>query len=151
MLAGKGLMLATTTLLATSTSLGEEMTIALSLLFGGIVGFSLGLTGGGGSIFAVPLLVYGLGVPTKESMGISLAAVGATAAVGMIQRLRAGEVEVKTGVLFSVAGMLGAPVGTWLRERTPDVLLLGMFSGVMLLVAARMWLKATKTGAESAR
>ena len=86
--------------------------MALSLVFGSIVGFALGLTGGGGSIFAVPLLVYGLGVPAKEAMGISLAAVGATALFGMIHRLRAGEVEVGHGVLFAVAGMVGAPVGT---------------------------------------
>ena len=44
----------------------------LSLIFGALVGFSLGLTGGGGAIFAVPLLVYGLGVPPREAVGISL-------------------------------------------------------------------------------
>ena len=54
------------------------MSWLLTLLSGGIVGFSLGLTGGGGAIFAVPLLVYGLGVAPREAVGISLAAVGVT-------------------------------------------------------------------------
>ena len=45
----------------------------LSLLFGAIVGLSLGLTGGGGAIFAVPMLVYGLGMGTREAVGVSLA------------------------------------------------------------------------------
>ena len=56
--------------------------IWLSLIFGSVVGLSLGLTGGGGAIFAVPLLVYGLSVGPREAVGISLAAVGATSAVG---------------------------------------------------------------------
>lgn len=124
-------------------------TVALSLGFGLVVGFSLGLTGGGGSIFAVPLLVYGLGIPAGEAMGISLAAVGATALFGMVHRLRAGEVELMTGLLFSIAGMLGAPFGTWVRGAVPETTLLGLFSVLMLLVAGRMWLKAGRSGAEA--
>ena len=123
--------------------------VALSLASGLLVGFSLGLTGGGGSIFAVPLLVYGLGVPAQQAIGISLAAVGATALWGAIQRLRAGEVELKTALLFSAAGMLGAPAGTWLRGQMPETLLLVLFAGLMILVAARMWLKSQRTSAES--
>jgi uncharacterized membrane protein YfcA len=111
---------------------------ALSLLFGAVVGFSLGLTGGGGSIFAVPLLMYGLGMPSKEAMGVSLAAVGATALLGMLPRLRSGEVELTTGLLFAAAGMLGTPFGTYLRSVMPEPLLLGLFVAVMLVVAARM-------------
>ena len=89
----------------------------LPILFGAAVGFSLGLTGGGGSIFAVPLLVYGLSVPPREAVGISLATVGATALIGCVQRLRAREVEVGVGLLFAVAGMVGAPAGSALPPR----------------------------------
>ena len=128
---------------------GGGVLLALSLCFGAIVGFSLGLTGGGGSIFAVPLLVYGLHVPPKEAMGVSLAAVGATALFGMLLRLRSGDVEVKTGLVFSLAGMLGAPAGAWIRQQISPTLLLALYSGVMLLVAARMWLKATRVVAET--
>ena len=60
-------------------------TVILSLGFGLVIGLALGLTGGGGSIFAVPLLVYAMSVPPHEAVGISLAAVGTTAAWGVIQ------------------------------------------------------------------
>ena len=66
----------------------------LAVLFGMIVGFSLGLTGGGGAIFAVPLLVYGLAIAQSEAVGISLASVGAMSAVGLLGRWRAGQIEV---------------------------------------------------------
>lgn len=130
---------------ATDSSLVMGMklaTVALSVASGMVVGLSLGLTGGGGSIFAVPLLVYGLDVPPREAVGISLAAVGATALVGALRRLSRGEVEVRTGLVFAAAGMLGAPVGSWLGGLVPDSLLLGLFAALMVLVAARMWVRA---------
>ena len=96
----------------------------LSLLFGAVVGLSLGLTGGGGAIFAVPLLVYGLGVPAREAVAISLAAVGATSFVGFLHRWKLGEVELRTGLLFAIAGMVGAPVGTWIAGFLPEAVLL---------------------------
>lgn len=119
------------------------MLLALSVLFGVLVGFALGLTGGGGSIFAVPLLVYGLAVTPREAVGVSLAAVGATSLVGSIERLRAGEVELGIGLLFALAGMLGAPVGTWVNVYLPEWLLLALFAGLMMIVAARLWVNAT--------
>ena len=56
----------------------------LALLFGCGVGFALGLTGGGGGVFAVPLLVYGLSVAPREAVGISLSSVGGTAITGAV-------------------------------------------------------------------
>ena len=122
--------------------------VALSLFYGLIVGFSLGL-GGGGSIFAVPLLVYGLGVRTREAIGVSLAAVGATALVGGLRRLARGEVEVRTGLLFAAAGMLGAPAGSWLGSRLPEGVLLGLFAALMVAVAVRMWVQASRRPEET--
>lgn len=119
------------------------MSDILPLLFGAIVGFSLGLTGGGGSIFAVPLLVYGLQVAPREAIGISLASVGATALVGAVERWRAGQVEVRPGAIFAAAGMFGAPLGAWLSGFLSEALLLVLFAALMLLVAGRMWRKAT--------
>ena len=115
------------------------MLFALSILFGGLVGFALGLTGGGGSLLAVPLLVYGLAVPPREAFGISLAAVGATALIGLIPRVAAHQVEIGTGTLFAVAGMVGAPVGTWLASMIPGDVLLALFAVLILIVAWRMW------------
>ena len=116
----------------------------LSLLFGLIVGFALGLTGGGGSIFAVPLLVYGLGVPAREAVVISLAAVGATALGGGLARLRTGEAELRTAVIFGLSGIIGAPLGAWLNPRLPETALLAGFALLMLVVATRMWQQASR-------
>lgn len=136
-------------LFADSTVPGGGMQAALGLAFGAVVGFSLGLTGGGGSIFAVPLLVYGLGVRTREAIGVSLAAVGATALVGGLRRLASGEVEVRTGLVFAAAGMLGAPAGSWLGGRVPEGVLLALFAVLMLLVAVRMWVQASRRPEET--
>ena len=114
----------------------------LSLIFGVIVGLSLGLTGGGGAIFAVPMLVYGLGMATREAVGISLAAVGVTSLVGFLGRWRSRQIEIRTGLLFAVAGMVGAPIGSWLAGLIPEPLLLTLFAILMLIVAYRMWIKA---------
>lgn len=121
--------------------------IVLSLIYGAIVGFSLGLTGGGGAIFAVPLLIYGLGLPAREAVGVSLLTVGATALMGLIQRTWRGMVEFPTGLLFAVAGMVGAPGGAWLSRQMPEWLLLTLFAGLMVTVAVRMWAKAADSAA----
>ena len=119
------------------------MDILLTLLLGTLVGFSLGLTGGGGAIFAVPLLVFVLGVPAREAVGISLLTLGSTALVGFIQRALRGMVEFPTGFLFAVAGMIGAPIGSKLADLIPETILLISFAFLMLLIAVRMWIKAT--------
>ena len=113
----------------------------LAVLFGCAVGFALGLTGGGGGVFAVPLLVYGLAVAPREAVGISLASVGGTALAGVVPRLWRGEVELRTGLLFAVAGMFGAPIGSYLSTLISETVLLVMFGCLMLVVAWRMWAK----------
>lgn len=116
----------------------------LSLIFGAVVGLSLGLTGGGGAIFAVPLLVYGLQVPAKDAVLISLIAVGTTSFVGFLHRWKLKQVDFKSGFIFAGAGMLGAPIGAWLATLLPDVALMIMFAFLMLFVAFRMWQQANK-------
>ena len=115
----------------------------LSLLFGFAIGLALGLTGGGGSVFAVPLLVYGLGTPLHEAVVISLAAVGATALGGGLARLPDGQAEPRTAVMFGLFGIVGAPLGAWLHPRFPEAVLLAGFALLMLIVAARMWRQAS--------
>jgi uncharacterized membrane protein YfcA len=109
-----------------------------------MVGLSLGLTGGGGAIFAVPLLVYALGVPAREAVGISLAAVGATSFVGFLSRFRQGQVELRTGLVFAIAGMLGAPLGTEIAGWIPEPVLMTLFGGLMAVVAVRLWQTASR-------
>lgn len=115
----------------------------LSLTFGAVVGLSLGLTGGGGAIFAVPLLVYGQQVPTREAVGISLAAVGITSLIGFINRWRQAQVEIRTGIMFAMAGMVGAPLGTWISRFMPEYALLLSLALLMVVVAFRMWQQAS--------
>ena len=112
---------------------------AATLAAGAIVGLSLGLTGGGGAIFAVPLLVYWIGVDPRTAVSISLVTVAATALVGAIERWWYGQVELRTGLLFATAGMLTAPAGGWLGDRLPPQALLAAFAVLMLVIAGRMW------------
>jgi uncharacterized membrane protein YfcA len=116
----------------------------LSLILGTIVGFSLGLTGGGGAIFAVPLLVYGAAVDPRQAVGVSLITVAGTALVGFVQRMRAGQVEFPVGLLFAVAGMLTTPLGVWLSRQLPEALLLVTFGLLMLVIAVWIWIKAQR-------
>lgn len=107
--------------------------------FGLLVGASLGLTGGGGSIFAVPLLLYGLSVPVGTAMGLSLATVGVTAGFGAWLRYLRGEVEARAGFLFAAGGMMTAPLGTTLGRHIPSAFLLSAFALLMGYVGLRMW------------
>lgn len=116
----------------------------LSLLFGVLIGFALGLTGGGGSVFAVPLLVYGLDISAHQAVVISLVAVGATALGGGLARWRDGQAELRTALIFGLSGIIGAPLGAWLNPRLPATALLAGFALLMLAVAARMWRQAQR-------
>lgn len=117
----------------------------LSVVFGGIVGLSLGLTGGGGAVFAVPMLVYGLDRPAREAVVVSLVAVGATSLIGFLQKWHRGEAELRTGALFALAGMVGSPCGAWLAGQLPESMLMLLFSILMVSIAVVMWGRARRT------
>jgi hypothetical protein len=110
------------------------------LIFGALAGFALGLTGGGGAVLAVPLLVYGLAVDAPQAVAISLMAVGGAAIAGFVNRLRRGEVDLRAGSFFALGGVVTAPVGAWLGERMPETLLLSLFGILIAGVAVRMWI-----------
>jgi uncharacterized protein len=90
--------------------------VARALAFGGLIGFSLGALGAGGSILTVPILVYAMGVPVQGATGTSLAIVGLNAATGAVDYLRRGRSLPKTGLAFGVSGILGAFAGVWLNH-----------------------------------
>lgn len=121
----------------------------LSILFGGVVGLSLGLTGGGGAIFAVPMLAYGLGLPAREAVTISLVSVGFTSLIGFLGKWKKGEAEIRTGLLFAAAGMVGAPLGSWVAARIPEAILMLMFAGLMLAIAWKMWRQGRRSQLQS--
>ena len=112
--------------------------IALTIVLAVLVGMSLGLLGGGGSILAVPLLVYVAGMDAKEAIATSLLVVGTTALVAVVPHARAGRVRWRTGLLFGVAGMTGAYAGGRVAEFIPGTVLLVAFSLMMLATAVAM-------------
>jgi uncharacterized membrane protein YfcA len=120
--------------------------ILSSLLMGSLVGLSLGLTGGGGAVLAVPMLVFGFQLPPDQAVLISLIAVGTTSIVGFLNRFRVGQVEVPTGLLFAVAGALGAPLGNWVSRQLPPLVLMIGFALLTLVVALRMLRQSTGQG-----
>jgi uncharacterized membrane protein YfcA len=106
---------------------------------GSLVGFSLGLVGGGGSILAVPLLVYLVGVPgTHMAIGTSAVAVAANAAIGLAGHARRGNVRWPCAVVFSAAGIVGAFAGSALGRSVDGQALLAAFAVLMLGIAALM-------------
>lgn len=105
---------------------------------GFLVGLSLGALGGGGSILAVPVLVYAAGQDPKAATATSLLLVGTAALVGMGDHWRAGRVRVATGLVFGLTGIGGSLAGSAAnRHVDPDLLLLA-FSGLVCLAAWRM-------------
>lgn len=113
-------------------------TLALSLGLAVLIGVSLGLLGGGGSILAVPLLVYVADLPTREAIATSLLVVGATSAVGVLPHARAHRVRWRTGLVFGLAGMTGAYAGGRLAGYLPAAVLLTGFAIMMLATAVAM-------------
>lgn len=112
--------------------------IPLAIALAVLVGLSLGLLGGGGSILTVPLLVYVAGVEAKVAIATSLLVVGVTSAVGALSHARAGRVQWRTGLLFGGAGMVGAYVGGRLAQLIAGEILLLAFALMMVATAIAM-------------
>ncbi|MCZ7527499.1 MAG: sulfite exporter TauE/SafE family protein [Acidimicrobiia bacterium] len=105
---------------------------------GFLIGVSLGALGGGGSILAVPALVYVAGQSAQEATATSLLVVGLVSLGGLVPHWRAGRVRAGAGLVFGLAGVAGSLLGSALNESAdPDALLLA-FSGLMLVAAAAM-------------
>lgn len=103
-----------------------------------LIGVILGALGGGGSVLAVPVLVYAAGQDAKAATTTSLILVGIAALVGVGSHLRAGRVRVRTAAAFGLFGVGGSLIGTHLnRQVDPDLLLLG-FGAVLFVAAWRM-------------
>ncbi|MGX7829599.1 sulfite exporter TauE/SafE family protein [Actinokineospora sp. 24-640] len=110
------------------------LTVALAV----VVGITLGLLGGGGSILMVPLLVYVAGMGTKEAIAASLVVVGVTSAISVVGHARQGRVRWRTGLLFGVAGMAGAFAGGLVGGHLPGPVLMGVFAAMMIATAVAM-------------
>lgn len=114
------------------------LTLALVLLLSVVIGLSLGLLGGGGSILTVPILVYVAGLDAKTAIATSLFVVGATSAVAALSHARGGRVRWRTGLVFGLAGMVGAFTGGMLGGHLPGDLLLLAFALMMVATSIAM-------------
>jgi uncharacterized membrane protein YfcA len=124
----------------------------LGLFSGSIVGFSLGLVGGGGSILAVPLMIYVVGVPTAHiAIGTSALAVAVNAAANLLSHARAGTVKWRCAGVFAAAGVAGAFGGSSLSKMVGGPKLLVLFAILMLVVAALMFARRSSAGDASVR
>lgn len=117
----------------------------LAVLSGGLIGLALGATGGGGSLLAIPLLVYLLGMKVQPATVLSLMVVAASALIGVYQRRKSGEVRVKPGLIFSVTGAAGAWAGAFGHQFVRGEMVLLLFSVLMIVVAWRMWRSSGQT------
>ena len=112
--------------------------IALTIALAVLVGMSLGLLGGGGSILTVPLLAYVAGMDAKPAIATSLLVVGVTSAIGAITHARAGRVRWRVAALFGAAAMAGAYAGGMLARFVPGTALLVAFAAIMIAAGVAM-------------
>lgn len=103
-----------------------------------LVGLSLGLLGGGGSILTVPILNYVMGMDAQEAIASSLVVVALTSLVGLIPHWRLKRVSFTVGLPFGLASMAGAFVGGWSAQFLPGYVLMILFAMIMLSTSSTM-------------
>ena len=123
---------------ATAPGRTAEMTFALAIAAGALIGLSLGALGGGGSILAVPVLVYLLGQSPSQATTGSLVVVGVTSLLAAASAHRAGNVLLGRGVVFGVVAIGGAALGAKASVQVSEDVLLAAFAGLMLVVGGVM-------------
>jgi uncharacterized membrane protein YfcA len=112
--------------------------LALTIALATVVGVSLGLLGGGGSILTVPLLAYVAGLDAQHAITTSLLVVGATSAIAAITHARAGRVRWRVALMFGLAAMAGAYTGGLLAHFIPGTVLLITFAVIMIAAGLAM-------------
>jgi len=117
------------------------MTLVIAVVAGLLIGLSLGALGGGGSILAVPVLVYLLDQTPAQATTGSLVVVGTTALIGAVTAHRAGNVMLARGAMFGAVAIGGAAVGAKASALVPEPVLLAAFAALMLLVGTLMGLR----------
>lgn len=124
----------------------DILTIAAALASGAVIGFVLGLVGGGGSILAVPLLVYLVGLDSPHAaIGTAAVAVALNAGAGLAGHARAGNVKWNCAIVFAGSGILGAALGAEAGKAMNGQHLLAAFGALMVVVGALM-LRGRKAG-----
>ena len=113
--------------------------VLLSLASGGLVGLSLGVIGGGGSILAVPLMVYVIGLSSPHvAIGTSAVAVAASAMINLFGHARDRNVKWPCAIVFALSGIVGATLGAQIGKAVDGAKLLTGFGVLMIVIAALM-------------
>ncbi|MEO7560784.1 MAG: sulfite exporter TauE/SafE family protein [Nitrosospira sp.] len=120
-----------------------------SVLFGSLVGVILALTGAGGAIIAVPLLIFGLHLAVAEAAPIALFTVSVSAAIGALLALKLGRVRYRAAGLIAFTGTLASPIGIFIAQKTPDAPLILLFSMIMAYIAFHMFRQSMRNSAEA--
>ncbi len=114
----------------------------ISPSLGVLVGLLMGLTGAGGGILSVPLLVFALHLTVAEAAPISLLAIALAAGVGALLGFKNKILRYKAAGFMAMFGLLLSPLGLWLAQRIPNAPLLILFSGILFYVSIRLYLQA---------
>lgn len=114
------------------------------LLIGVLIGLVLGLTGAGGSVFSVPLLVGLLKLEPQKAIGISLGAVAVSALYGTVIRIKNNTIQWRPALAYSMVGAAFAPLGNMMNEHVSGKSLMLWFSGLVVVVAWNMWVSANR-------
>ncbi len=122
------------------------MTIGIALALGAVIGVMLGLLGGGGSILAVPALVYILGLNIGQAIPMSLIVIGIASAVGAVPKVLAHQVQWRLAAIFAAAGIPATFLGTAIGRHLPQPVLLTGFALVMVVAGIRMLQDKVDTG-----
>ncbi|WP_022909543.1 sulfite exporter TauE/SafE family protein [Aestuariimicrobium kwangyangense] len=123
--------------------------LTVAAVAGLLIGLSLGALGGGGSVLAVPVLVYALGESPGQATTGSLVVVGLTSLIGAITAHRAGNLLLGRGVAFGVMAIAGAAVGSKASSLVPGPVLMSAFAVLLVVVAAVMVTRQVKARARS--
>ena len=114
------------------------MSILLAVAAGALIGLSLGALGGGGSILAVPVLVYALGQSPAQATTGSLVVIGVTSLIGALTAYRAGTVLPTRGTAFGLVAVGGAVLGAHFSSLVSGAVLLSAFAALMLVIGGLM-------------
>lgn len=119
-----------------------QINFLIPSLLGLVVGLLMGLTGSGGGIVSVPLLIFGLGLPLNVAAPIALASMAVSAGLGAYLGFRAKILRYKAAALMSATGLILSPFGLWVSHLIPDKPLIIGFGVLLIFVSIRMLVQA---------
>jgi uncharacterized protein len=122
----------------------------IGILLGSLTGIVLALTGAGGAIIAIPLLIFGLHLTVAEAAPIALLAVCLSAAIGALLGLLQKKVRYRAASFIAINGAVAAPIGIWLAQILPNVPLTLLFATVLMYVAYDMFRQSRRNEASIA-